>query len=487
MEKFAKELQKLFTSGQIDSDLYSYLKTSSKISIQKLAILQDYQVASTKEFEKYSMAYDNIHAVCAGLGITLSKSMVKDILDLFYQKKYKNAMQATLDYIKMAYPNEERSYKAHKKTDIEMWVETMRKVYELAQSPAISFDDALDQMTQDWKKPDKNNFIAWVKYYNKGDHLRYNTNMFKKESQYLQTGNPFLKPKPAMEEAVNDEETPKSPEEQREEERKSFYKKLLSRITSIRDLLYNKYRHVLTQETVRDMTSVLRSLEDQLVGLRTASMMQDCIYRSANRMVKNGFFEGGEELKKIAQQLDNAPNPPQPMPAATPATPESMPPVPPADLGATTPAEDIKTPEVDIGNDIAMPDFNQADVKNALAKLEEVNKVISERNLIRALAAVDIILGQMGIAAFFPDLSEAQAKLMDAFNYSGTRIAKVIGQLRGGQNITPGATPGPAGGDVVEVVEEQKPTQPGTPIPAPSPEVPVPAVKPTNPPGTPIR
>jgi hypothetical protein len=151
--------------------------------------------------------------------------------------------------------------------------------------------------------------------------------------------------------------------------------------------------------------------------------------RTSNQFNKHGFVEGAKELRKIAQEVAE-----DKLPAA-----ESVVPVEKKkelvvepEIKSDAPEGQVVIPPVDATkSNIAVPDFSNVSYGEALKKLEEINAVISERAVVRALAGVDIMLSQLGIASYFAELSEAQSKLLDSFQYASTRIAQVISQLRG--------------------------------------------------------
>jgi hypothetical protein len=137
-----------------------------------------------------------------------------------------------------------------------------------------------------------------------------------------------------------------------------------------------------------------------------------------------------------------------PEPVAPPAS------APPVDGGPTPPNEMSGEPTEEQGkvdrskevlnrvmSDKALPgEYEQlageVDLNMAATKLEEVAARLSDRRTIRLLAEFDIMLDKLGLAAMFPELSEAQSKLIDAYSYALVRTTRMLGMLSSGRSIS---------------------------------------------------
>jgi uncharacterized transporter YbjL len=51
------------------------------------------------------------------------------------------------------------------------------------------------------------------------------------------------------------------------------------------------------------------------------------------------------------------------------------------------------------------------------------------------LAEFDIMLDKIGIASMFPELAEAQSKLIESYSYALTRVTKMLGMLSNNKAI----------------------------------------------------
>jgi len=112
------------------------------------------------------------------------------------------------------------------------------------------------------------------------------------------------------------------------------------------------------------------------------------------------------------------------------ATPDAaQAPAPEAKSPAQMDAEEVKS---DIDNIIDSA-FANLTVMDVIKKLEDVNKIFRTREISRQLAIVDVMLGRMGLAPYFPQLGEATTKQLEANQYCLSRIEDILSKLRGTQ------------------------------------------------------
>jgi hypothetical protein len=114
------------------------------------------------------------------------------------------------------------------------------------------------------------------------------------------------------------------------------------------------------------------------------------------------------------------PNPPAPPPAPVAQKPSIE----------DKPTNDKPKPTKNFDNiiDTALSNITIADVVD---KLEDLAKVFKTREIPRQLAIVDLMLDHLGLASFFPTLSEATNKSLESNNYISTRIEEILSKLRG--------------------------------------------------------
>lgn len=75
--------------------------------------------------------------------------------------------------------------------------------------------------------------------------------------------------------------------------------------------------------------------------------------------------------------------------------------------------------------------FAGISVADVVAKLEDLAKVFKTREIPRQLGIIDMMLDSLGIASYFPSLSEATNKALESNNYISTRVEDILSKLRG--------------------------------------------------------
>jgi len=75
--------------------------------------------------------------------------------------------------------------------------------------------------------------------------------------------------------------------------------------------------------------------------------------------------------------------------------------------------------------------FADVTLADIVSELEDISKSYKTREQPRRLGWVDMALDSKGLASFFPSLSEAQNKALEANNYISTRIDDILSKLRG--------------------------------------------------------
>ncbi len=75
--------------------------------------------------------------------------------------------------------------------------------------------------------------------------------------------------------------------------------------------------------------------------------------------------------------------------------------------------------------------FDSVTVADVVSELESLSKIFKTREIPRRLSRADMMLDSLGLAPFFPALSEAQNKSLEANNYIATRVDDILAKLRG--------------------------------------------------------
>lgn len=69
-------------------------------------------------------------------------------------------------------------------------------------------------------------------------------------------------------------------------------------------------------------------------------------------------------------------------------------------------------------------------VDDVISKLESLSKIYGNRELARQLNLVDLMLGRLGLASYFPNLAEAMRSALDSNQYVLTRIEDIVAKLK---------------------------------------------------------
>lgn len=296
---------------------------------------------------------------------------------------------------KTAYPNIEGKTNKEPGRDVDKWVETLKNIYSLIRSKKTSRQQALDQLTTGWDAEEKYQFSNWMRYYEDGTTEKYNVKTAKlKQALDFDFALPssFMNRDDSVD--MSTYKQPEPTERELELQKAQQYKsKMRSRLRALRRLI-EKYNDILPNQNLDQLVDEVHALEKSIGRLNAYATMVDCTVRSANKMQKWGFDEGADFLHKTAVE----PLPP-PMPEAPPAMPVG--------------------PQASGG------------MNDVINKLEEISQALKSRDLIRELASADIALNDLGVAAYFPELSFAQSKLIESFGYASNKLEDIIAKLRG--------------------------------------------------------
>jgi hypothetical protein len=82
--------------------------------------------------------------------------------------------------------------------------------------------------------------------------------------------------------------------------------------------------------------------------------------------------------------------------------------------------------------------FSNVNYDDIIVKLESLATLFKQRQVIRELTIVDLMLQAVGIASFFPSLGEATKSALDSNQYVLTRVEDILAKLRGASGLTDG-------------------------------------------------
>jgi len=110
------------------------------------------------------------------------------------------------------------------------------------------------------------------------------------------------------------------------------------------------------------------------------------------------------------------------------------------------------TVEEDDTDDVIEAALDNITVKDAISRLEILVGIYKQREVPRQLAILDIMMDQLGLSSFFPQLGEAQSKALESTQYISTRLEDVLSKLQGSVQSAEGE----------KWVEQSKTTDPDT-------------------------
>jgi len=396
----------------------------------------------------------------------------------YYNHIYKVALNNNFKIKKIAYPNnsQDRIIRLYdKEYDLAKWSEIVKQIYnKFYENPensnfSIIVDDICEKRFNDDEERFK--FKKWLKYYNEGNHKKYSfteeSNMRKQSSFYLPlTVDAYSGDSSPYASGVEMSSFDKTVDDARDAASvKTSYKDWKKKFTTAWrriDKILKESEDFIEPEKYEQISEIMHKLDVQIGKIRFKSTASDISLSTAQSLKKIGFSEGADILTKFAQEAAQ--------PLDTDVAQAPAPELQPATQGgqgsvmtgagtgqAATPAVDTKTLEeasaerraIERNNEatgekvlegiapIPGPSANEYDkilsgtvnVDDASKKLEQIAGMLSDRRVIRYLAEFDIILDKLGIASMFPELAEAQSKLIDSYSYGLVRVTKMLGML----------------------------------------------------------
>ena len=258
-------------------------------------------------------------------------------------------------------------------------------------------------------------------------------------------------------------------------------KKVISRFNSIRKLLQEgPATNYLGEDCTKKLLDGINSLSTYFTTCgknKNASLFDDLIIKQANCFKRDGlvkesiffkflaesdFFRSSDDnvldnFVKFASKQENEEERnfdgsdiivvegqeavlPTPTPAPTPAPTPTPTPAPveavevseddleePADVAAD---EVVEVSEQSNGGDKDF-DLENVTIEDVIAKLEALSNLYKNREISRQLSLVDLMMDKLGIASFFPALSEATRSSLESNQYGLSRIEGILSRLRG--------------------------------------------------------
>jgi len=211
--------------------------------------------------------------------------------------------------------------------------------------------------------------------------------------------------------------------------------KLVNRTFAI-DKLLEKYRDVIGDEQLGVIEDALNMLRKKVRSLRVASMVNDTVIKTANQLGKRGLPVGRLILLAAAEEFTGKPS--------------------------------------------SIVKEAMEGLSPLITELQRIDQSLKRRDLARDIARIDFYLHDMNLSGLFPELTDAQGRLIEAYTYASNKIKEIIPKMRSTQ-------PGAAGISEVIPASEMNQGMPELPSAGPAPELPaaptpLPNTEPTVPP-----
>ena len=348
-------------------------------------------------------------------------------LNLTSIESFKNAAREWADGAdsldKRAYPNTGNIVAAESAYDLNKWAHLFVQIQNMIRT-GLGADVAMTRMASSLSIPEKYKFLIWANYNMKSEFKKYDVNheirarenLLRREApmrnkiasdgQYYYVPKFITRPEQPLDTPVmpaHDQDS--GYDDQYAIDFEAARNKLMSRVFAI-DKLLEKYRKVIKPEQVEAVEEALSELRKRVRKLRLASSVKDSLIKTANILNKLEFSDGAQELLAIAADEDLA------QPAGT-------------------------TRVVEREFKSVPPEQREGALDDAVKRLTDISSVLKNRDLIRSLAEIDLMLHKLRMSSFFPEIQEAQSKLIDAFGYASNKVEDLLPKLRGGLQTQP--------------------------------------------------
>jgi len=423
----SSNITKHYEDGKLNDYMYNkLLKALEKGSNNKLEeeLIQDgknasdFGVLNDKDYNTYFFICNLIDDILEDtFGTRLDENKKKDLIRHVFS--YKNNEKYNLSNLvdlrlaiyewfcknisKKAYPNTAGKNDRNPVYNVDKWIEVLKNIYACVHNKKMDKDDAIKYFTQAWDSDERYSFINWLRYYEAGNTEKYNVKNAKltKQAEDIDFAIPQSWARQSTTPYMSTQKIEQKTNKEKEIEQAKYIKmKMRSRLLAFKKLL-DKYNDVLPKQNLENIYNEIHKLDVSISRLDVYASMQDCIIRSANIIRKCGFSEGAEFLEKVAE---------------TPATEQEI----------------MQSVPKGISDQTNLPQGAKSlSIKTIIDRLEGVSKALKSRDMIRELASIDILLNELGLASYFPDLSFAQAKLIESFGYSSNKVEDIIAKLRG--------------------------------------------------------
>ena len=305
----------------------------------------------------------------------------------------------------IAYPNKGRVLLQLKQPDIMRWAELAAHVKKATAAGHPEGTVLLD-VAHYLPEPERLDFLAWYRFRYGNNRELYDVDLkikrdsegtmstrpVKKQALFQENQSkyylpdfksPYLDPEPIQ--PLQPEDAIKKKE--RNDQFQAARSKLVARTFAI-DKLLEKYRELFSDEQFVALEDALNNLRKRIRLLAMAESVNDSFLKTAGQLERKGFSVGAFALRALAAEEFGG--------------------------GFVKTAREIDT----------------AELQKVLNQLYELSNYLKRRDVVRQLASIDLKLHDMMLSSFFPEISEAMSKLIDAMGYAANKLEDAMPKIR---------------------------------------------------------
>jgi hypothetical protein len=393
---------------------------------------------------------------------------------------------------KDAYPNNDHYMHVPGQHDTQKWLEAVKKVY-TAEKNGENRVNAIRHATSTWNVMETFDFLNWLKFYEEGAHMKYKFAQLwyengapgyflhvKKDPIKDETNEVAGKDVDAARDEIAEQMTAAEKKQIIEKQRQKIVGRLDSaekllrtedgqlfagkELESLIEAIYSLKKKVQEEPQTQDnkvpvpappappaqpsgapgnlpasppgvsskpgegKNNTPKGIEKFLDNLETGKVTTNDDHSVEDKLEVVDFQD---ELVVEAQEIPappgGTPTPKPVIPKPTPSKEETLE-VTEKDILKAPPTSGTAISEFNSKIDAVLANVTVADV---VAELESLAKIFKTREIPRRLGIVDMMLDSLGLATYFPSLSEATNKALESNNYISTRVEDILSKLRG--------------------------------------------------------
>lgn len=309
--------------------------------ISEAIALSSIGVSSEDDHKVIAYIRQHVRTVAEDItGLKLSSAALAKVSRVVFERRDDNSIDTIygfytaveaglteLGFSKRSYPNHDYGILPERPHNLEKWMASMREIY-FRVHKGLPFKKALDNVTSDWDKMEKNDFEKWLSYYQQGTHNKYKTAQYYQEEgegpplipmSHLQGKLPGAKvpgmPNMDMYESnkkMEDELLLLEERKKKEEEdlrKQDLRNKILSRLNAAERLVSNPQSQMDLNDALdmgvdkwlETLHSLKRVIQTAPIKSASSPILFDLIVRHGYQLSEAGYPKAGKFLTKLAQ------------------------------------------------------------------------------------------------------------------------------------------------------------------------------------------